>query len=42
MLSIDTNILLHACNEDSPSHAVAYTWLTSIQQVADGTKRSVH
>lgn len=31
MLSIDTNILLHACNEDSPSHAPAYTWLTSIQ-----------
>ena len=31
MLSIDTNILLHAFNEDSPSHAAAYAWLTSIQ-----------
>ena len=32
MLSIDTNILFHAFNEDSPSHASAYAWLTSIQQ----------
>src|SRR3989442_944325 len=32
MLSIDTNILLHAFNEDSPSHAAAYAWLTSIQR----------
>ena len=32
MLSIDTNILLHAFNEDSPSHAAAYGWLTSIQR----------
>lgn len=31
MLSIDTNILFHALNEDSPSHLPAYTWLTSIQ-----------
>ena len=31
MLSIDTNLLLHAFNEDSPSHAAAYAWLTSIQ-----------
>jgi toxin-antitoxin system PIN domain toxin len=31
MLSIDTNILFHAFNEDSPSHAAAYGWLTSIQ-----------
>jgi toxin-antitoxin system PIN domain toxin len=37
MLSIDTNILLHACNEDSPSHAAAYAWLTSIQQQEDVT-----
>ena len=31
MLSIDTNVLFHAFNEDSPSHAAAYGWLTSIQ-----------
>ena len=31
MLSIDTNILFHAFNEDSPRHAAAYAWLTSIQ-----------
>lgn len=35
MLSIDTNILFHAFNEDSPSHAAAYAWLTSIQQQED-------
>ena len=32
MLSIDTNILLHAFNEDSPHHSAAYAWLTSIQR----------
>jgi uncharacterized protein len=31
MLSIDTNLLFHGFNEDSPSHAVAYAWLSSIQ-----------
>lgn len=31
MLSIDTNLLLHAINEDSPSHASASTWLTSLR-----------
>ncbi len=35
MFSIDTNILLHAFNEDSPSHEVAYGWLTSIQHEED-------
>lgn len=30
MLSIDTNILFHAFNEDSPSHDRALAWLTSI------------
>ena len=30
MLSIDTNILFHALNEDSPSHEQALAWLTSI------------
>jgi toxin-antitoxin system PIN domain toxin len=35
MLSIDTNILLHACTEDSPSHRAAYAWLASIQRVED-------
>jgi len=35
LLSIDTNILLHALNEDSPRHAAAYAWLTSIQREED-------
>ena len=35
MLSIDTNILLHAFNKDSPSHQVAYAWILSIQQDED-------
>ncbi len=35
MLSIDTNILFHAFNEDSPSHASAYAWITSIQRDED-------
>lgn len=35
MLSIDTNILFHAFNEDSPSHAAAYAWITSIQRDED-------
>lgn len=35
MLSIDTNILLHAFNEDSPNHEAAYGWLTSIQHEED-------
>ena len=32
MLSVDTNILLHAFNEDSPSHEAAYSWLASLQR----------
>ena len=32
MLSIDTNILLHAFNEDSPNHKAAHGWLMSIQR----------
>ena len=35
MLSIDTNILFHAFNEDSPSHAAAYAWRSSIQHQED-------
>lgn len=35
MLSIDTNILFHAFNKDSPSHEVAYAWITSIQRDDD-------
>ena len=31
MLSVDTNILLHAFNQDSPNHQAAYSWLKSIQ-----------
>jgi predicted nucleic acid-binding protein len=30
VLSIDTNILLHAFNEDTPSHSAAYRWLNSL------------
>ncbi|MBX7207161.1 MAG: PIN domain-containing protein [Verrucomicrobiaceae bacterium] len=30
MLSIDTNILFHGFNEDSPRHRVAHAWLVSI------------
>ncbi|MHB1308463.1 MAG: PIN domain-containing protein [Limisphaerales bacterium] len=32
MLSIDTNLLLHAFNEDSPRHTLAYAWLISLQR----------
>ena len=32
MLSIDTNLLLHAFNEDSPNHAAALTWLDPLHQ----------
>jgi toxin-antitoxin system PIN domain toxin len=32
MLSIDTNILLYAFNQDSPAHSAAYDWITSIQR----------
>jgi toxin-antitoxin system PIN domain toxin len=35
MFSIDTNLLLHAFNEDSPWHGAAYAWLTSIQRKED-------
>ena len=31
MLSIDTNLLFHAFNEDSPSHSIAWRWLNSLQ-----------
>jgi uncharacterized protein len=37
MLSIDTNLLFHALNVDSPRHQAAYDWLTGIppeQEVA--------
>ena len=32
MLSIDTNLLLHGLNVDSPAHAAAHAWLTAIAQ----------
>ncbi len=35
MFSIDTNILFHAFNEDSPHHDSAYDWLISIQRDED-------
>jgi toxin-antitoxin system PIN domain toxin len=35
MLSIDTNILLHGFNEDSPRHKAAAKWLQSIAQDED-------
>jgi predicted nucleic acid-binding protein len=31
MFSIDTNILLHAFNEEPPSHEAAYGWILSVQ-----------
>jgi uncharacterized protein len=37
MLSMDTNLLFHAFNGDSPRHKAAYAWLTAIppeQEVA--------
>lgn len=35
MLSIDTNILFHGFNEDSPRHDAAHSWLTSIARDED-------
>jgi len=35
MLSIDTNILFHGFNEDSPRHKAAHSWLTSISREED-------
>lgn len=35
MFSIDTNLLFHALNEDSPSHPAAYAWLASVQAEDD-------
>ena len=35
LLSIDTNLLLHAFNEDSPVHQAAYNWMLSIQCVEE-------
>ncbi len=35
MMSIDTNLLLHAFNEDSPRHGDAYAWLRSLQMDED-------
>lgn len=35
MLSIDTNILLHGFNEDSPRQKAAFQWLESISEEED-------
>jgi toxin-antitoxin system PIN domain toxin len=35
MFSMDTNLLLHAFNEDSPSHSAAYAWLSSLHDSED-------
>lgn len=35
MLSIDTNILFHAFNADSPRHGRAFRWLSSMQHEDD-------
>jgi len=35
MLSIDTNLLFHALNEDCPSHAAAYGWLSTLHDDAE-------
>jgi toxin-antitoxin system PIN domain toxin len=32
VLSIDTNLLFHACNADSPHHAAARAWLGSVER----------
>jgi toxin-antitoxin system PIN domain toxin len=31
VLSFDTNILLHAFNQDSPAHERAFAWMSSLQ-----------
>ena len=35
MLSMDTNLLFHAFNKDSPAHTKAYSWLASIQGIGE-------
>ncbi len=35
MVSIDTNILLHGFNVDSPQHEAAYAWLQSVRALED-------
>jgi uncharacterized protein len=35
MLSIDTNLLFHGFNADSPSHEAAYRWLASVSGQPD-------
>jgi predicted nucleic acid-binding protein len=35
MISIDTNILWHGFNADSPQHGAAYAWLQSMQALED-------
>jgi toxin-antitoxin system PIN domain toxin len=32
VLSVDTNILLYAFNQDAPGHRAAYAWIASIQR----------
>ena len=35
MISIDTNLLFYAINQDAPDHVGAYKWLVSIEQSED-------
>ncbi len=35
MISLDTNLLFHAYNADSPSHEAAFSWIASIQSNED-------
>jgi len=35
MMSLDTNLLFHAYNADSPSHGAAFRWISSIQSSED-------
>ncbi len=35
MLSIDTTLLLHAFNEDSPVHEAAYAWMLFVQKLEE-------
>jgi toxin-antitoxin system PIN domain toxin len=35
MLSVDTNILWHGFNADSPQHGAAYAWLQTVQTLEE-------
>jgi len=35
MISMDTNLLLHSYNVDSPRRESAYNWMSSLQSIED-------